>query len=198
MYALLLLQPTDRQANTFQAVITTDGLRTFVLFIYANIQWGNRATIGFNAGDGVRSIVVTTRPLDVETGSNVGVTGLYINRIDLSSILSPDDGEKLLHGILLEISWECQNMPTICISNFFLSCPIALMYHSFSPVTFGFNQTTYSVREDAGSVTVNVSVISGTISQDVIITLSTVPGGSATGGIIVLRSTAPSISIQEL
>ena len=72
------------------------------------------------------------------------------------------------------------------------------MYHSFSPVTFGFNQTTYSVREDAGSVTVNVSVISGTISQDVIITLSTVPGGSATGGIIVLRCTAPSISIQEL
>ena len=119
VYALLLLQPTDRQANTFQAVIATDGQRTFVLFIYANIQWGNNATIGFNAGDGVRSIVVTTRPLDVETGSNVGVTGLYINRIDLSSILSPDDGEKLLHGMLVEISWECQNIPTICISNFF-------------------------------------------------------------------------------
>ena len=120
VYALLLLQPTDRQANTFQAVIATDGQRTFVLFIYANIQWGNRATIGFNAGDGVRSIVVTTRPRDVETGSNVGVTGLYINRIDLSSILSPSNGEKLLHGMLLEISWECQNMPTICISNFFV------------------------------------------------------------------------------
>ena len=63
------------------------------------------------------------------------------------------------------------------------------MYHSFSPVTIGFNQTTYSVSEDAGSVTVSVSVMSGTISQDVIITLSTVPGGSATGGIIALRST---------
>ena len=63
------------------------------------------------------------------------------------------------------------------------------MYHSFSPVTIGFNQTTYSVREDAGSVTVSVSVMSGTISEDVIITLSTAPGGSATGGIIVLRST---------
>ena len=48
-------------------------------------------------------------------------------------------------------------------------------------VVIGFNQTTYSVREDTGSVTVSVSVISGTISQDVIITLSTVPGGSATG-----------------
>ena len=48
-------------------------------------------------------------------------------------------------------------------------------------VVIGFNQTTYSVSEDAGSVAVSVSVMSGTISQDVIITLSTVPGGSATG-----------------
>ena len=78
--------------------------------------------------------------------------------------------------------------PIICISNL-LSCPITVMCHSFSPVTIGFNQTTYSVREDAGSVTVSVSVMSGTISEDVIITLSTAPGGSATGGVIVLRST---------
>ena len=61
-------------------------------------------------------------------------------------------------------------------------------------VVIGFNQTTYSVREDAGSVTVSVSVMNGTISQDVIITLSTAPGGSATGGIIALRTTAASIS----
>ena len=54
------------------------------------------------------------------------------------------------------------------------------------------------MREDADSVAVSVSVMSGTISQDVIITLSTAPGGSATGGIIVLRSTAPSTTQQEL
>ena len=65
------------------------------------------------------------------------------------------------------------------------------------PATIGFNQSTYSVHEDAGSVTVSVSVISGTISQDVIITLSTAPGGTATGGIVVLRSIAASIP-QEL
>ena len=51
----------------------------------------------------------------------------------------------------------------------------------FVLVVIGFNQTTYSVREDAGSVTVSVSVMNGTISQDTIITLSTAPGGSATG-----------------
>ena len=68
----------------------------------------------------------------------------------------------------------------------------------FVLVVIGFNQRTYSVREDAGSVAVSVSVMNGTISQDVIITLSTVPGGSATGGIIVLRSTPPSLPQQEL
>ena len=68
----------------------------------------------------------------------------------------------------------------------------------FVLVVIGFNQTSYSVQEDAGSVTVSVSVMNGTISQDVIITLSTAPGGTATGGIIVLRSIAASIPQQEL
>ena len=56
-----------------------------------------------------------------------------------------------------------------------------LFFLLFVLVVIGFNQTTYSVREDAGSVTVSVSVMSGTISEDVIITLSTAPGGTATG-----------------
>ena len=45
----------------------------------------------------------------------------------------------------------------------------------------GFNQTTYSVREDAGSVAIRVSVRSGTPVGDVIVTLSTVAGGTARG-----------------
>ena len=173
-------------------MIATDGQRTFALFIYGDIEWGDDATVGFNAGDGNRSLVVTTQPLDVETESNVGVTGLYINRIDLSSILSPDDGEKLKQKLVWNVNM--QTFPFLVL----LSCLVTLMYHSFSPVTIGFNQTTYSVREDAGSVAVSVAVMSGTISGDTIVTLSTAPGGSATGGIIVLRSTAPSILKQEL
>ena len=73
-------------------MIATDGQQTYALFIYGDIEWGTDATVGFNAGDGNRSIVVTTQPLDVETGSNVGVTGLYINRVDL---FDPTDGEKI-------------------------------------------------------------------------------------------------------
>ena len=73
-----------------------------------------------------------------------------------------------------------------------------LFFLLFVLVVIGFNQTTYSVQEDEGSVTVSVSVMNGTISEDVIITLSTAPGGSATGGIIVLRNTAASIPKEEL
>lgn len=46
----------------------------------------------------------------------------------------------------------------------------------------GFKQTAYSVREDAGSVTVSVSVMSGAPVGDVVVTLtSTVAGDTATG-----------------
>ena len=43
--------------NTFQAVIGSDGSRTFVRFIYGDIQWGGSNTlIGVSAGDGFNFI----------------------------------------------------------------------------------------------------------------------------------------------
>ena len=45
-----------------------------------------------------------------------------------------------------------------------------------SVVTIGFNRTAYSVSEDAGSVTVTLSVQTGTLDRDVIVTLSTING----------------------
>ena len=57
------------------------------------------------------------------------------------------------------------------------------MFATLSPVlvTLGFNSTSYSVREDAGSISVSVSVMSGTVSQDVTVTLSVATDGTATG-----------------
>ena len=43
-------------------------------------------------------------------------------------------------------------------------------------VTIGFNKTAYSVSEDAGSVSVTLSVQTGGLDRDVIVTLSTVNG----------------------
>ena len=72
---------------------------TFVFFIYGDIQWGDGANIGFDAGDGTRSFMVphalTRQALNIDDGNNVGVTGLYIYRVDLCSVIGPIDGEKL-------------------------------------------------------------------------------------------------------
>ena len=71
---------------------------TFVFFIYGDIQWGDGANIGFNAGDGVKFFMdpgaLTNQTLNIDEGSNVGVTGVYIYRVDLCSVLGPRDGEK--------------------------------------------------------------------------------------------------------
>ena len=83
---------------------------TFVFFIYGDIQWGDGANIGFNAGDdGTRPFMdphaLTNQALNIDEGSNVGVTGLYIYRVDLCSVRGPRDGEKpnILVLTILEI-----------------------------------------------------------------------------------------------
>ena len=43
-------------------------------------------------------------------------------------------------------------------------------------VTIGFNKTTYSVSEDAGNVNVTLSVQTGTLDRDIIVTLATISG----------------------
>ena len=86
------------QANTFQAVIVADQQMTFVFFIYGDIQWGDGASIGFSAGNGTRFLIVPRAPrrqaLNIDEGSNVGVTGLFIYRVDLCLVLGPIDGEQ--------------------------------------------------------------------------------------------------------
>ena len=79
-------------------VIAADQQMMFVFFIYHDIQWGDGANIGFDAGDRIRFFMVpgalTNQVLNIDEGSNVGVTGLYIYRVDLCSVLGPRDGEK--------------------------------------------------------------------------------------------------------
>ena len=48
-------------------------------------------------------------------------------------------------------------------------------------VTIGFNTVNHSVLEDIGSVNVTVSILNGTLARNVVVTLSTVSGGTATG-----------------
>ena len=68
-----------------------------MFFLYHDIQWGDGANIGFNAGDGTRFFMdpgaLTNQVLNIDEGSNVGVTGVYIYRVDCS-VLGPKDGKK--------------------------------------------------------------------------------------------------------
>ena len=70
---------------------------TFVFFIYADIQWGDDATIGFSAGKGDNRVFDvpgsrTNQALNIDEGSNVNLTGVYIYRVDCS-VLGPRHGE---------------------------------------------------------------------------------------------------------
>ena len=56
------------------------------MFLYGDIQWGgSRALAGINAGDRVNHITIpgsrTSRMLDIEETSNVGVAGMWIFRV---------------------------------------------------------------------------------------------------------------------
>ena len=80
--------------------------------MYGDIQWGRFANIGFYAGDGTRVFdipgALTNQTLNIDEGSNVNVTGVYIYRVDCS-VLGPRDGEasKLLLLLItcMEICW---------------------------------------------------------------------------------------------
>ena len=93
------------QVNTFQAVIAADQQMTFVFFIYHDIQWGDGANIGFDAGDGNRFFMdpraLTNQTLNIDEGSNVGVRGVYIYRVDLCSVFGPRDGKKPKLSVVL-------------------------------------------------------------------------------------------------
>ena len=47
---------------------------------------------------------------------------------------------------------------------------------STSVITIGFNETAYSVSEDAGSISITLSVQTGILDRNVIVTLSTING----------------------
>ena len=57
------------------------------MFLYHDIQWTSRTTIGFNAGDGVHyytvpESLVANNVLNLDNTSNVGIPGMYIYRVD--------------------------------------------------------------------------------------------------------------------
>ena len=59
---------------------------SFIMFSYGDIQWGDRedVAIGFRSGDKTFMLPATfTDPfVNITTTCNVGVPGLFVNRVD--------------------------------------------------------------------------------------------------------------------
>ena len=85
------------QINTFQCVLTSNGQRSFVFFLYADrlIQWpdqSNMVVAGFNAGDRDRAYsipiaLINGRP-DLDTTSNVDMPGVWVFQVSGPEVVS--------------------------------------------------------------------------------------------------------------
>ena len=86
------------QVNTFQCVLATSELESFVMFLYADLQWttgdvsngndglgGAEALAGYNAGDQINSYTLpgslTSRITNIARTSNVGTPGTWIFKV---------------------------------------------------------------------------------------------------------------------
>ena len=95
------------QTNTFQCVITTNGIKSFALLLYLDdgIQWGQGAQIGLDVistplariaqGLNILSLnfslpgALTNQSVDIELSENAGTAGKWTFRIDTETILQP-------------------------------------------------------------------------------------------------------------
>ncbi len=77
--------------------MASDGQRSFVIFVYDDIQWinGGSALAGINGGDGVRSVTVpgslSLSIMNIMTTSNVGRPGVWMYRVDTPDIINPSE-----------------------------------------------------------------------------------------------------------
>ena len=85
--------------NSFQVVLATDAVSSYVIFRYGEIQWttgdksggsggfgGSEAVVGFNAGDRINyvSVIGSGMPeiVDIETQTNIMRPGVFMFRTD--------------------------------------------------------------------------------------------------------------------
>lgn len=122
--------------NTFQAVLTSDGIHSFVIFNYNKIVWttgsnsdgetitglgGNPAQAGFNAGDQLHYYSIegaqTPAVINLTLTTNVGIPGKWVFQVDggiddnacensKKILISPSSGY-MLGGNQVNISGPC-------------------------------------------------------------------------------------------
>ncbi len=132
--------------------MATDGQRSYVTFLYDDIQWtdSGRALAGINGSDCVRSVTLPGSGSEdirnLTTTSNVGMEGVWILRVE-------SEGKLTLH---------------LCISSVMILYSLLLCIHStcklyFSLSTaldFQFSQEVVSVAEENGTVIICMEMAS--------------------------------------
>ena len=94
-YRVGYFKEKNDKVNTFQCVITTDGVQSFAIFLYNEIQWVLEydplypAKVGFSDGISM-NIPGSGAPeiINITTRSNVGRPGIWVFRIDGENISS--------------------------------------------------------------------------------------------------------------
>ena len=123
----------------------------------------------FNTGTSTQTVEIFTTGDTVLEMSESFTVSLSQTPVDTAVTLDPES-----------TTTEVYDDDSKLMNDFSLQCPSPLHNcFSSSAVTIGFNATTYNVTE-GGSVSVSVSVQSGTLARDVVVTLQTVDG-TATG-----------------
>ena len=87
------------QTVTFQCILATDGINSFVFFLYGdgeiNSYLSRRAQVGLNAGNGVDFISVngslTSSIFNIDQESNVGCPGVFVYQVN-GGVQQPESG----------------------------------------------------------------------------------------------------------
>ncbi len=75
--------------NTFQVVISTDGQLSFVTFLYDDIQWSPDNSLAGIFFSSITQVKIPASARNLPTTSNVDVNGMWMYRVDSSSIIMP-------------------------------------------------------------------------------------------------------------
>ena len=126
-------------------MLATDEVQTLAVFIYKDINWGQRAQIGFNVGDGYTAFVfpeaLSDETRSIDEYSNVGEPGVFIYRIDGRSSFSLHLSQTLSPSLSLSLS---------------LSVPLSL---TLSSLSFSLSLYPFSIHDGCMHYQLNIPTI---------------------------------------
>jgi len=92
--------------DTFQAVLISDSETSYVIFLYADLEWAAETEAGFDAGDGINYLSLsgsfTSSILNLQSTSNTGVNGIWAFLVSDASgiVVSVEDCDGIFGGTL--------------------------------------------------------------------------------------------------